>query len=839
MQYKKTLFSLLIMLILIFSISLTNAQNGDDPNLDQMPKSMRGLPPVQTRQILAPVTSSDGYDNFFLGVDFAEPHISSSPVNPLWIFAAYNSTTTVGTHYTLNAFDWLINNPTMPSPAGDPATAYDSLGYLYFQNMYGSTITGCYVVTSTNNGVSWSTPVWAINGNDKNWMAADQSAGPYSNYIYTTMTAGSGYGNFARSTDRGQTFIQTANFNTQSLPGMMVCVGPKVTGGDVPGGYVYVVTNSGSAVAPYYYFYRSTDGGTSFSLATSVQYAGYLGTYVNGRPSVQNMRTRPYPFIAADNSYGAYRGRLYLVYATNVPNVDGGKSDILCRYSTDAGTTWSSPVTVNDDANTVNNYQWFPAIWTDKETGKLYVKWYDTRNCPTSDSSEVYASYSTNGGVSFVTNQKISNAKMKINCTTCGGGGTPAYLGDYDAITSNKFTSTMAWTDFRAGSFGSYTAFFPDFAMKTNPTTLNSIGNNDSTFLYVTVPSVKLYTDKVKFTAVVTPTPASGSIALSFVNGKDSLTNYPDSVRLRIKTVGTVTPGSYSLAITGKGTNGTPVHKRTLNLNVNAYVVSVGTNREGTCSFKVNGTQYNTRQNLVFNAGSVVTVQAVSPTTVGGTRYVFQNWSDGGDTTHNITVNGPLSLTASYKTRYLLIISTAYGNPVGGGQFYDSAVSFSFGVYPRIVYLGQGNAYQFRGWNGSGTGSYTSIDSLGNDTIVTLSIKNPIVETARWTYLPVGIQNIGNGVPDKFMLHQNYPNPFNPSTNIKFDVAKTGMVTIKIYDILGREVTTLANEIMQPGYYSVPFNISSTSGYQVSSGVYFCKISASGFTDIKKMLVTK
>jgi hypothetical protein len=831
MQVKRKTISFLLIMIAV-AIGIINAQNGDDPYLDQMPKSMRNRIPTQFRQVLAPVTSTDGYDNFFLGVDFAEPHISSNPLNPLHLFTAYN---TNATHLSINGFDWSMNNPGFPSPAGDPVTAYDSLGNLFYENMYGSTITGCYVVVSSNNGVNWSAPVWAVNGNDKNWIAADQTGGPYANYVYTTMTAGSGYGNFSRSTDHGLSFSQTMSFNTQSLPGMMVCVGPKVTGGDVPGGYVYVVTNTGSAIAPYYYFYRSSDGGATFSQASYVQFAGYLGTYINSRPSIQNMRTRPYPFITADNSYGPYRGRLYLIYATNVPNVDGGKSDILCRYSTDAGSTWSAPVTVNDDPNTVNNYQWFPSTWCDKETGRLYVKWYDTRNCPTSDSSEVYATYSTNGGVSFVTNQKISNAKAKINCTSCGGGGTPMYLGDYDAITSNKYTSTMAFTDFRAGNFGSYTAFFPDFAMKTNPQTLNSIGNNDSTFFYVSVPSVKLYTEKVKFTLELATPPSAGTITLNFVNNKDSILTYPDSVRVRVKTSAGVTPGSYTINVTGRGPNGTPVHKRSVSVLVNSNVLTVQSNRNGICTFKVNGTTYSSLTQLVFPIGTVVSVQAVSPQGTGSTRYMYQSWSDNGDTTHNVTVNSNINLTVYYKPQYKFLISSQYGNTVGGNQYYDSAVAFTFGVYPRIVSLGGGVGYQFRGWNGAGNGSYTSPDSTGLDSMHTMSITNAIVETARWTFIPVGINTISTNVPEKFALHQNYPNPFNPSTNIKFDIAKAGLVSIVVYDILGREVALLVNEVLQPGFYSVPFSASDG----ISSGVYFFRIKANDFTDIKKMLLTK
>ncbi len=252
-------------------------------------------------------------------------------------------------------------------------------------------------------------------------------------YVYTTMTAGGGNGRFARSTNFGASWQTTFTFNTQSLPGMMVAVGPNVIGTDVPGGAVYVVTNSGNAFAAFYKFYVSHDGGSTFTFKSAQQFPKYVGTKVNNRHSVENMRTRPYPFITADNSYGPHRGRLYLVYASNNPPGNGNKPDIYCRYSDDQGATWSSAITVNDDPNSQNNHQWMPAVWSDKETGRLYVKWFDTRNVPTSDSAEVYASYSDDGGVTWATNQNLSTSKFKINCSTCGGGGTPRYQGDYDA----------------------------------------------------------------------------------------------------------------------------------------------------------------------------------------------------------------------------------------------------------------------------------------------------------------------------------------------------------------------------------------------------------------------
>ncbi len=90
------------------------------------------------------------------------------------------------------------------------------------------------------------------------------------------------------------------------------------------------------------------------------------------------------------------------------------------------------------------------------------------------------------------------------------------------------------------------------------------------------------------------------------------------------------------------------------------------------------------------------------------------------------------------------------------------------------------------------------------------------------------------GVPSKFDLSQNYPNPFNPSTKINFDMPKDGLVSLKIYDMLGREVATLVNEIRTAGYYTVDFNASS-----LSSGIYFYRINAGEFTSVKKMVVLK
>jgi hypothetical protein len=567
-RFNTFLLNKILLTGVIISFSFISAYpQVDNPLYDRTP--MEYYQNMNPQIIDAVITDADGFDDFNLGVNFAEPHVSQNPTNPLEYFGAYNIN---GAWRTYDGHDWTSSVPNFGTTVnGDPVTAYDSLGNLYYMSMYGG-ITGCRVIRSSDNGATWGTPVHAINGVDKNWIAADQSAGPYSNYIYCTFTAGSGNGNFTRSTDFGATFTQTRTFNTQVLPGMTVAVGPNTSGGnDVPGGCVYVVTNSGSAFASTYTFYLSTDGGLTFSTKSAQNFANYVGTNVNGRNSVQNMRTRPYPFIAADNSYGSYRGRLYLVYASNFPAGDGNKPDIFLRYSDDQGSTWSSAKTVNDDLNSQNNHQWHPAVWVDKTSGNIFLKWMDTRDTPSSDSAYIYATYSDDGGDTFAPNQRISTQKMRINCTSCGGGGTPRYQGDYDAIYALNNISLSMWTDFRNGQFGSFVGYFPDFAMKASPNNETVENNADSVFYYVSVPAVKLYDQSVTFTATISPTPANGTFLLDFPDG-EILTAYPDSTRLRVRTSGFVSIGNYTISITGRGPNGTPVHKRSVQLIVEEVV---------------------------------------------------------------------------------------------------------------------------------------------------------------------------------------------------------------------------------------------------------------------------
>ncbi|CAN5642042.1 hypothetical protein BH10BAC5_BH10BAC5_28910 [soil metagenome] len=97
-----------------------------------------------------------------------------------------------------------------------------------------------------------------------------------------------------------------------------------------------------------------------------------------------------------------------------------------------------------------------------------------------------------------------------------------------------------------------------------------------------------------------------------------------------------------------------------------------------------------------------------------------------------------------------------------------------------------------------------------------------------------GIGNSLSFTPDKYELYQNYPNPFNPTTKINFDVPRSGIISLKIYDLTGRELTQLINENMSAGRYSIDFN-----GANYASGVYFYRIEAPGFSMSKRMMLIK
>ena len=94
-------------------------------------------------------------------------------------------------------------------------------------------------------------------------------------------------------------------------------------------------------------------------------------------------------------------------------------------------------------------------------------------------------------------------------------------------------------------------------------------------------------------------------------------------------------------------------------------------------------------------------------------------------------------------------------------------------------------------------------------------------------------------LPEEFALHQNYPNPFNPVTTLRYDLPENSMVSIKVYDMLGREVRTLVNQVQDAGFKSIIWDATNDYGKSISAGIYLYQIQAGDFIQTEKMVLLK
>jgi len=191
--------------------------------------------------------------------------------------------------------------------------------------------------------------------------------------------------------------------------------------------------------------------------------------------------------------------------------------------------------------------------------------------------------------------------------------------------------------------------------------------------------------------------------------------------------------------------------------------------------------------------------------------------------------------------------------PLGGD---DNAVSIINDYSGNIVVTGYTNAfgtnydYYTFSYNTSGVQLWEIRYNgpTGNNDIVKKVKADPLggiyvtgrSEGIEWDYATVkyanvtSVEPVSNELPSQYRLSQNYPNPFNPATNINFSLPVNSYVSLEIFDINGMVVSELVNELLNAGDYDISFDASS-----LSSGLYFCRLSAGSFTDTKKMILIK
>jgi hypothetical protein len=216
-------------------------------------------------------------------------------------------------------------------------------------------------------------------------------------------------------------------------------------------------------------------------------------------------------------------------------------------------------------------------------------------------------------------------------------------------------------------------------------------------------------------------------------------------------------------------------------------------------------------------------------------------WTFGATTgsvnSYSVAFNG----NKGYTGQSVALTSTDGGSSWATATLLGTGTIYSFnGVIDRFWYLRATRIY----WSNDngvtfdtqyvGTGTYLAMNLVQDGQVIRgWAVTSAGLITAYYETIS-GINNNQNEIPNNYLLAQNYPNPFNPSTKISFMLPKAGDVRLTVIDILGREVATLVNGYRNAGTHTVDFDASN-----FASGVYFYRIDAGTFTDVKKMVLMK
>ena len=761
---------------------------------------------------------------------------------------------------------------------GDPGPCVSSTGSPN-PNRQGISVignAGIYCTYTTEWGTTW-TPFVNAGGSstDKNLSAVDETTGsPFLGRAYTVWTDfGGTYVNRIMGAYSSNGGVSWTGYQPVSpVPPS----GHHMQGCDVdvgPGGVVYVVwatctTNGQNSTEDYLGFAKSTDGGVSWPVSN------YNVVDVNGirqQYYYNNFRVAGFPRLSVDHSGGARNGWIYVTLCEKLiaPARDNGDAT-LCR-STDGGTTWTHTL-VNGDAS--GAYQYFSCVRVDQSNGNVAVGYYDTRGL-TAPNAQYYVSWSNNGGNTWV---DVLASDHTFIPTPISGLAT-GYQGDYTGITYSNNKFWPFWADNSSGIYQCWTVGIQTIQL-AHDIQMGPFLSFPGNTLIVNTP----YTIKGKVSNVGTST-ESGTLARWYING--TLTNTTTFATLTAgqsdSASNSWTPtsvGSYVLkyiSVQGTDTNRT---NDTLQTTVNV-VTTIPSMCPFSClsaasytaisgsagptgddagidvpigfSFMWKGTTYTNAwicTNGFIELGTTGTTTYVNDlASTGDINMIAGFWDDlyvttGGNIQYTTQGTAPNRIFIVQYTTVAFLASTSNNVTFQIRLYENSGSSQAEIIYgPSTPYASATGSVGINVTPG-GSGNFTSItpgsSGCSNTTYSTTTANNSLPST----YLTsgthygfcwfVGVQHEQNTVPSVYSLSQNYPNPFNPETKINYALPKAGLVKIVVYDLLGAEITTLVNENKTAGNYSVTFN-----GSNLASGVYFYKITAGDFTDVKKMLLVK
>jgi hypothetical protein len=389
----------------------------------------------------------------------AETTIAVNPLNPNNLFAD-DTYSVIGRYTTNGGATWQNSNlSALPSSIGDVATAWDNYGNLFLVQFGGSNLK-IAVGLSTNGGASFSLlyqttstkndqPTVTVgpgtNGQGSVWICYTTSG----NNLVAQGAAVTGLGlvgNFSPA----QTAAANADFGDIAIgpSGQVMVVYQNNTTTEGPDNLTINVDTNGLAAGGF--------GPASIATVTQV---GAFATI----PAQPKRLIDAEAGLAWDRSGGPHNGRVYLMY-TDRPDTSSADTDIYVRYSDNGGASWTSPVRVNDDTFGNGKSQFLPRIALDQTTGNIAVSFYDCRNSSGNNTVEVWASVSTDGGVTFSPNAKVSGGVSSALVSAISATGFD--YGDYTGLA------------FNAG------AFYPVWADNSNSTGDNPAGANGNFDMY-------------------------------------------------------------------------------------------------------------------------------------------------------------------------------------------------------------------------------------------------------------------------------------------------------------------------------------------------------------------
>ncbi len=577
----------------------------------------------------------------------------------------------------------------------------------------------------------------------------------------------------------------------------------------------------------YYDIYYSMSGnsGASWSSPILLENSVLVSSYQYGGPQpvicgiASTPNNPPYspiqPMLPASYMHGILvvytsNNGLYYTYEYNYP-----------------GWGWSAPASITTSAP--GSYIWYPSLASSGGNVSPYANLsYDARYY-----HKIYSNYFTASSNTWSTEAVVYDGSNQMSydrqsCIAAGG----AYI--FDAWNSYNSTYGYYTVKFRQGN---YPNSWQSWEWTYPGTTANyffpsiSAYYNGSEYVAITdytSPGNQILLHKGNMSTFTWQTYTVGSNAL-FPNLPNSNNDDGNSAPLEVWT-GTAVGSAYPLSISSQdlpkenstdASSKITIYQRAISsgdVRVELDGVSATTNQGQDINIPLKSFDYTKNADM---SDPWQYLQTEDSTAIAGVSNVTLNLSV---TTSNNAKADSIQLLAQKAAN--VVTPTELDIYNGGELIYTRTLSGKDAILNRKI------EFPIPGGTLLGLKPVIKFSAQGDQSAV---VKFSTIENTISTAPSLSQQLAANTVtPTSFNLHQNYPNPFNPSTIISYDIPKSGFVTLKVYDLLGRKITTLYNGNQKAGTYNVSFDAS-----RLSSGVYFYQLRAGDFVSIKKMVLLK